>query len=208
MEEWLSTDEIQEAVSCLEMATECLGRVSEDVFRWRWVLVALHAALQGFMVAVLRGTNNLLAMPDKLAGKWLEAHYADLPTPDDRLDSFPSLFKKVQSERMRFYTMSRPLQPTASQRRSVTRLNSLRNDFAHFVPRCWALEISGLPLIVVDCLDVIEFLAYHSGNILWSRDECRSRTEAALARGRRLAIGLAARLEPTGSEASHSDATD
>lgn len=38
---------------------------------------------------------------------------------------------------------------------SFKRLNALRNDFAHFTPRGWSIELGGLPKIFSDIIDVI-----------------------------------------------------
>jgi hypothetical protein len=36
---------------------------------------------------------------------------------------------------------------------------ALRNNFEHYVPRVWSIELHGLPQISMDVLDVISFLA-------------------------------------------------
>ncbi len=49
---------------------------------------------------------------------------------------------------------------TDSQKDSIRRLKkTLRNNFEHYVPRGWSIEIHGLPRISIDVLDVILFLA-------------------------------------------------
>jgi hypothetical protein len=52
------------------------------------------------------------------------------------------------------------LRLTDSQKNSIRRLKkTLRNNFEHYVPRAWSIEIHGLPQISMDVLDVISFLA-------------------------------------------------
>jgi hypothetical protein len=52
------------------------------------------------------------------------------------------------------------LRLTDSQKDSIRRLKkTLRNNFEHYVPRSWSIEIHGLPQISMDVLDVISFLA-------------------------------------------------
>jgi hypothetical protein len=41
----------------------------------------------------------------------------------------------------------------------IKKLNKLRQDFAHFVPKGLSIEVSGMPRIVRHCCDVIEHLA-------------------------------------------------
>jgi hypothetical protein len=59
-DEYLRTDEAEEAVSSLESAAEFLAAVRSDPYRWTWVILALHSAVQGFMILALRGGNGLL----------------------------------------------------------------------------------------------------------------------------------------------------
>jgi len=68
---------------------------------------------------------------------------------------------------MGMYVNSRSFKPSGTQDRSIKKLNSLRNEFIHFVPKGWSLEVSGLPQIVDDCLDVIFFLGFECGNVIW-----------------------------------------
>jgi hypothetical protein len=54
----------------------------------------------------------------------------------------------------------RPLILTARQKYSIKMLKkSLRNNFEHFKPKGWSIEIHGLPGIAIDILDIIRFLA-------------------------------------------------
>ena len=98
MEVWLKTDEREESISSLEMVRNASLKVSEDFFQWKWVIIALHNALQGFMVLSLRNGNNFRVMPDKLARKCYEAHRANKPWPKERLDSFLNLYKKIKND--------------------------------------------------------------------------------------------------------------
>jgi len=168
MENWLRTDETQQAVLALQMATEHLQRVMDNPHHWQWVIVGLHNALQGFMVLALRGTNSINVLTDECAREWMAAYERrDGNYPEPKLDSFLNLYKKIKSDRMKMYVHSRSFKPSGTQGRSIKKLNSLRNEFIHFVPKGWSLEISGLPHIVGDCLNVISFLAFDCGNVVW-----------------------------------------
>ncbi len=179
-EHWLKTNEHEEAVSALEMAAEFSGRIQEQVDSWRWVVLALHNSLQGFMVLALRGTDGLRPLRDDIAKKWLAAHRKKGEYPVEKLDSFLNLYKKIKSKKMLFYGHSKRFVPNGHQTQHVKELNSLRNEFIHFLPKSWALELSGLPEICLDCMGVIEFLAFDCGNVHFYEDERRRRTEKAL----------------------------
>jgi len=181
---YLRTDEAAEAVSAIEMVSESVEMASRDIYRWRWALIALHSGVQGFMVLALRGGNGLAALKNDVASAWLEAHEKNLPPPEERLDSYENLYKKVKSDRMLMYDHSKKFAPRGSQGRSINRLKDLRDDFIHFVPRGWSLEVSGLPALFVDCLDFIEFLGWDCGNVIWHEEALESCAKAAIASAR------------------------
>jgi hypothetical protein len=76
IENWLETDEFQEAVLALQLTSEQLSHLATtgNLHHWTWVIVCLHNALQGFMVLALRGTNNINVLTKDCAKEWLEAY--------------------------------------------------------------------------------------------------------------------------------------
>ena len=53
---------------------------------------------------------------------------------------------------------------------SIKKINKYRNEFVHFMPKGWTLEISGLPDMCKDCLDVINELDNHTLHMQWQDD--------------------------------------
>src|SRR3989304_883554 len=158
MEHWLRTDESQQAVLALRVASEHLPRVIANPHHWQWVIIGLHNALQGFMVLALCGTDNLNVFSDEYAKEWKAAYKrGDGKYPEPRLDEFPKLYKKIKSNRMGMYVSSRPFKPTGTQGESIRRLNCLRDSFLPLAPQGLAAEVRGLSQIVADCLGVISF---------------------------------------------------
>jgi hypothetical protein len=179
MDNWLETNETQDAVISLQMMNEQLDHLNHtgNTLYWKWVIIGLHNALNGFMVLALRGTNNLNVLTEKCAKKWLKAYDSnDGKYSEPRLDDFLKLYEKIQSTRMNLYTISKSFIPTGTQNSSVKKLNDFRNDFVHFVPKNWSIEVSGLPQITDDCLDVISFLAFDCGNVMWQGDNYETQT--------------------------------
>jgi len=93
------TNEKIESIISLEFVSEQSDMVSEDVFKWKWILIGLHNALQNFMVCALRGTENTNVLASKSALKWLEEFWNRMSDnkhkwkyPKQRLDSFTNLF--------------------------------------------------------------------------------------------------------------------
>ena len=54
-----------------------------------------------------------------------------------------------------------PINTTPEQDDDIHKLNTIRNGFAHYTPRHWAIETDGLPRIVLNAVRVIEALLAH-----------------------------------------------
>lgn len=185
-EKWLRTDETLEAISALEMVALSLKRVQKDFYQWKWAILALHSSLQGFMVLALRGGSGLNCLKDDIAKEWLRAYRANEKLPKERLDTFLNLYKKIKNPvRMQFYIHSKPFKPSETHGYNVKSLNKIRNEFIHFVPKGWSLEVSGLPNIFHDCLNIIEFLGWECGNNIFYDDTFNSRAKIALSESKK-----------------------
>lgn len=175
--EYLRVDELSEGVFCLQVTQEMIGQVGEDPYYWEWVILALHSALQAFMVCALRSTNYLRLLTKKNAEAWLNAYEKGLPLPKERLAPFMKLYGRVKcDDHMMMYSGSRALEATQEQDRSVERLHLFRNRFVHFLPMDWCLQLAGLANMAANCIGVVRFLAFNCGNVLWTRkDDLRAR---------------------------------
>ena len=184
-DKWLITDIFVETVLALEVFAEELQRALTDPYRWKWVIFSLHSAVQGMMVLALQSSHGLHVLRPDDAARWLEAHERGGPYPDDlKLDDFLSLYKKIKSDKMLMYVHSRKFKPSGTQGSSVKLLNHLRNKFVHFTPRVWALELEGLPTMSQDTLAVVEFLAWQSGNVVWTDPELIGQAKTAFSSAR------------------------
>jgi hypothetical protein len=185
MARWLRTDERQEFISSVRMVTKSMAAARHEFEHWKWAVIALHNAMQGAMVMALRGTNNFRVMPEKLAAKCIEAHRTGKPWPKEKLDTFPNLYNKVRSDEvMSFYVHSRALPQDADLDKNIELVLQLRNQFIHFTPQGWSLEVSGMPSICESVLCAISFLCWESGNIIWysreSAEQARQEIERAI----------------------------
>ncbi len=200
MDTWLRTDEALEAVLSLELVSDSLPKILDNSHYWKWVLISLRNALQGYMVLALKGSNSLNVLTKECAEKWIAAwKNHDSIFPERKLDSFLNLYKKIKkgrkqyeeeirlghshtlkrtrSDLMLMYANSQPFKPRGTQTQSVKMLNDLRNEFIHFLPKGLSLQASGLPQVVEDCVDIIEFLAFKCGNVLWHDGTLKLKTK-------------------------------
>jgi len=142
---FLWIDEKENAIDSLEKCLEFLRKVEEDWFYWKWVIISLHNALYGFMICILTQGNydNVLRSTKKY----------------QKLIDFDKALRCVQTrEYVRGYDI-KPIQLTCSQKKSVSILkNVLRNNFEHFVPKGWYIELGGMQDIIRDITEIIESL--------------------------------------------------
>jgi hypothetical protein len=176
------TNEEAEVADALTVGARFAAELTFDVRMWRWVIIALHNGIQGFMVLSLRHGNGLLALTDESAAAWLEAYRSNAERfPDEQLESYLGLYKKIKHSKWGTIADNQRFVPQRSQGRSIRKLNRIRNEFSHFTPKGWSLELTGLPRICLDALAIVSFLGWETTNIHWHDVDCLARSKAAYA---------------------------
>lgn len=145
---YLRLTEETNALDYLEKAGEFISQTLTDQRAWKWVVLSLHGALYGFAIAACKssdyqsvvkvtktGHERLITLDEALGmckdAKWMGTLYGGLP-----------------------------LSLSVGQEDSIRRLKgTLRNNFEHYIPGGWSIELHGMPRISTDVLDVIRFLA-------------------------------------------------
>ena len=179
---WLRTDEIDEFIDALQHCAELTSAVCSEVRRWKWIILAMHSAVQGVCTCALRGvdTAGISALTNdsaKAVWHWLDVESRKEtpgPMPCVRLASMVDLYRRAR--KTKFLSEPHRLESTEQMTRDILRLNHLRNDFIHFVPQGLSLEVSGMPRIITHCCDVIEHLAVTHPTFGHHLDEARTRS--------------------------------
>jgi len=151
---WLRITTEENAIDYLEKAADFIQ--GSDKFRWKWVAISLHAALYAFAICALYGTN-----PDCVLSERKKR------TMGRNLISFKeALGRCQQSSHMLFWVQSKVLTLSSDEIWAIDKLSqTLRNNFEHYQPKSWSIEVSGMPLIVKHVCRVIRFLVLESGNL-------------------------------------------
>lgn len=160
-----------DVVESINMARDLSTVIQNEQQKWKWLIIALHSSVQGLMVLNLEKGNGLLTQPPKIAKKMLKAFRNGKDFPDERLDDFLNLYEKTKSPCTHRYNEERAF--TASERhdKAMEKLNKLWNEFIHFNPKSWLIEIAIMVDTCLVCLDVIENLAFEANNFLWNWDD-------------------------------------
>ena len=178
---YLRTDEEAEAANAVKMAAQFAAGAHEDLHLWRWIIIAMHNAAQGTMVLSLRHGNGLLALTDECYSAWMQAYEKHETPPPEKLDSYLNLYKKVKHSQWGQVGGNKRFVPNGSEGKDIKHLNALRNEFIHFTPKGWSLEVDGLPRICLSTTSMISFLALETQNVFWHEEELRNLMEQSLA---------------------------
>jgi hypothetical protein len=200
----LRTDTTQEAVSTLEMFSDALERVRGDLHRWKWAILLLHSAVQGFMALALNGRGVGLLQDDP-AGEWLNTLPQGGNYPEEKLDSFMGMYKKIRNERMFSpgnldngpdgMDLQSRFEQNGILDSSMKKLQGFRNKFTRFNPVGWSIEVRSLPVICLDCMGILDYLINGSGSVL--KEPLKERASKSLQNSRQLLEGLQDHYEKT-----------
>lgn len=173
---WLRTDEREDILASLRMVSSSCDTAIADPSAWKWIVIGSHSALQGVMTLHLGFGNDLLVASPEDANAWLDAHDNGTPYPDMMMDGFLCLYRKIKKHEIFGYLFK----PSGTQGGSIRRLNRLRNQFTHFMPKGWSVELGGMPGICIDCLDVADQIAKNSLCNRWESDHQKNSFEETL----------------------------
>jgi hypothetical protein len=144
---WYRTDEKENAIDFLEVAAGFY--TGSHRHKWKWVTITLHGALYGAAILAIVGTDyDRVCNGKKLISMW------------------EALRRCKNGAYMLQYAGSKRLVMSDGERSSIDKLSdAFRNNFEHFIPKLWSIEVALFPGIVKDVSRTIRFLLFDSGNV-------------------------------------------
>jgi len=166
---WIWTDELDDAIDNLEMTAFFLEELPSDR-KWKWAIIAMHQALYGFAICSTTPSDASFALKAP-------------SNPNSHLISVWTALKRAKDPAWKRWGHSQPLVTSEEEGRAIRKLiKGFRNEFAHFRPKAWAIEVSGMPDIFRRVLRVIKHLALTSDTITYYDEPMQHRTESAIMR--------------------------
>jgi hypothetical protein len=152
-ENWVRVDEAEDVAASVRHALRCYQLVSDDSQVWKWIVLSLHSALQGACVCHLVTTATPVgAVTEHNAKAWisyLESSRANTKQgpPKTFLMSLPDLVKAARKPHSAGDgSNSNGIVITDGELAWLNRVHdTVRNQFVHFEPMGWSLEVSGIP---------------------------------------------------------------
>lgn len=153
--QYIETDEAEDVAGSIRHALRCAEFVRGDPQAWKWGILALHSALQGACVCHLTTTAAPLgAVTKRNAEDWISyfnqsRENQDTKPPDTKLMNLPELLKAIRKQGAAGgNTNSAPIAISDKELAWLNRLHDeFRNQFVHFAPMGWSIEVSGVPQI-------------------------------------------------------------
>lgn len=175
-EKYLCFSEETNALDYLEQAYHYIYKTEININAWKWVILTLHGALYGSAICACKGTN-----PDNVKKKTKKGIIKQ------KLISLDEALELCQDPSwMRMTIDSKYLQLSDQQRESIWKLKHLlRNNFEHYIPKGWSIEIHGMPQIALDVLEVIRFLALETGNYVHLNEAQKRRIKSIVFQSKR-----------------------
>ena len=153
---WYRIDEQRFAVATAKHALRCLNGLETDREQFPWAIIALHGATQAAMIANLTGTAGIGALDQATANQTFSALHGEAEYPKVAyVAPFLELLRRTRKAGRRLEQAGSVIEMSRTNLRALGLLNSLRNDFVHFSPRGWSVEISGLPRMIEACVSIL-----------------------------------------------------
>jgi hypothetical protein len=158
MAEWFETDERLDVLHSLRHASACKREAQERPEMWKWSIIAMHNALQGALACHLSGSQQIGAMKAEFGRQWLVYNQHDrdpaMDVPIEELASVHALFQRAttgiettrRGNRVEWVSDNSlpPISVPETTTKGFEKLVQLRNDFIHFTPKGWSIELSGM----------------------------------------------------------------
>lgn len=179
--EYFRTDTEHDAVFSLVAASDFLAIADKKPHYWRWVVLAVHSAVQGSLALALTNGNIFHVQKPGVASRMLAALKSKgqgLNFPDPHMDNFLRLYAKAkQVDFLR--SGATPLPTDERHERALVSLDEMRDEFTHFNSKSWSIEIAHIAETAAVACEVIEHV-FKSRSVLWHSDELEAEASRAL----------------------------
>ncbi len=150
---FVETDEAQDVAGSVRHALRCWRFVGDDPHEWKWLILALHGALQGACVCHLVTTATPLgAVQKRNAVEWHKYYDQSLTNPPStpprtELMALPDLLKAVRKPNSSGGGLSdKHVSINDTELIWLIAIHrEFRNQFVHFSPTGWQFDVSGMP---------------------------------------------------------------
>lgn len=169
VENWIHTDEAEDVAGAIRQALRSYQDTKVDEQAWKYMLIALHSALQGACVCHLSTTAQPIgAITDKNTAEWMKyfeesrTNPAAEPPEKTYLLNAYDLAKRIRMPNSAGDGAPNAVTITDAELQWIKRIHDeVRNEFIHFSPKGWSLEVSGIPELAKLVSRIIGEIIHH-----------------------------------------------
>jgi hypothetical protein len=201
---WRSFDLNGQTIDALRHVAELLPRSVENPYLWKWIVIAMFDALHGFFGLALRRGDGAQLLREKQERRtykrWNEERRRGgpiFPREPDQVDDTRNLYAKTLDPERMGYLGGSPFTPTANEDSAFEYLAHLRDKLTHHGLGTRSVFVGELPVTVIECLAIIEWLFEKSGTIR-PRQEERDQVREAIGLVRQEAEAVARAYQQDG----------
>lgn len=174
MSEYIRFDRQSDAQASLDQFCASLERTKDDESAWKFALIAVHSALQGYICIALRNGNSFQTWNERHLKKWLDAYDKGGDLPDTKLDFFMELYEKAFSDE------------ASLNRKSIEWLNETRNSLVHFNTDSFSIHRESAIECSKEALSAITLAPQKAKGIFFYKEEQQQLFQASCERAREL----------------------
>jgi hypothetical protein len=154
-EKWLRLDEVENTIDNLEMVEFFLREIKSSK-KWKWVTIATHMALYGFVICAANNPPYQLVI--KYSKRYPEGRLISLneaieflkvPIPPEAPNEFFPVLKLTSEQEIAINSMAK----------------EFRDKFEHYRPLGWSIAEACFPKIIHEVIKVIRFIALESKRV-------------------------------------------
>jgi hypothetical protein len=144
-------DEYSDVLASTDLLAMVAPGLRKQPSNWKWMIIAAHNGLQGALVCAIQNTSATNVLDKKSETKML--NYLEILEGDPPQEYLADFITLVGRYRKKYPCHGL----TTEQLKHIHKLHKqFRNNFAHFVPKGWWIEIAMLPAIIESTLALIE----------------------------------------------------
>jgi hypothetical protein len=157
---YFETNEADDVLASLLHLRRCLSETKADRRAWKWVVLSLFSAIQGSIVCHAAGSTQTEVLTNRSAKTTLDwfdrSSESQGDFPDQKLAGPDTLYKRLNGSYIDIPPAGGVIKTDAEQDNSFEFIKSLRDDFNHFTPRGWLININDVKDSIPPLLRLIE----------------------------------------------------
>ena len=163
MNEYIRLDRQSDAKASLDEFCHCIERLPVDDSAWKYALISMHSALQGYICISLNAGNGFQTWSERHLKKWINAYENGTNFPDTKLDFFMGLYDKAYSTEQ------------SITRDNIDWLNNTRNSLVHFNTDSFGIHRESAIVCCKEALEAIKLApSIALGLFFYSEDQLES----------------------------------